>query len=95
MINRNLGGVERLVRLFLAFALVTWVAAGDTLGWAQGIALLAAFALLWNAIFAKCYLWKWLGLNTECKFKRVEENTKSCAQTGLRDGSNGSGEPGA
>jgi len=64
MIDRNIGAPERAVRLVLALLIVGWVVTGRELGALQGAALLAAFALLWNSIFARCYLWKWLGLST-------------------------------
>lgn len=64
MIERNIGKVERVVRLALSVLLVGWVAAGESFGVAQGVALLAAFALLWNSIFSRCYLWRWLGISS-------------------------------
>jgi hypothetical protein len=66
MINRNIGTAERIVRLVLALALLGWVITEGRLGLAQGIALLAAAALLWNSIFGRCYLWKWLRISS-CK----------------------------
>ena len=67
MIKSNLGKIERGVRLALAIALTAWVAASDSFGVAQTVGLIAAFALLWNSIFARCYLWKWLGIDTGCR----------------------------
>ena len=64
MIDRNIGRAERVVRFILATLLVTWIIGSESFGIAQGVALLAAFALLWNSIFARCYLWKWLGLSS-------------------------------
>ena len=64
MIERNIGKAERIVRLALAVLLIGWVATGGTFGLTQGIALIAAFALLWNSVFARCYLWRWLGINS-------------------------------
>ena len=64
MIERNIGKTERVVRFILAALLVAWIIGSESFGIAQGVGLLAAFALLWNSIFARCYLWKWLGLST-------------------------------
>ena len=64
MIDRNIGKIERLVRLVLAIALIGWVVGGASFGIPQAAALVAAFALLWNSIFGRCYLWKWLGFNS-------------------------------
>ena len=64
MIDRNIGKTERWVRLVLGIALIAWVILGHEFGITQVLALVAAFALLWNSIFGRCYLWKWLGLNS-------------------------------
>ncbi|WOJ94580.1 DUF2892 domain-containing protein [Congregibacter variabilis] len=64
MIDRNIGTVERLVRFGLAVVIVGWIFTAQSFGLLQGLGLLAAFALLWNSIFGRCYLWKWLGLSS-------------------------------
>ncbi|WP_439107195.1 YgaP family membrane protein [Congregibacter sp.] len=64
MIDRNIGTLERIVRFTLAVALIAWILSAERFGVAQGVAVLAAFALLWNSIFGRCYLWKWLGLSS-------------------------------
>ncbi|MDP5072074.1 MAG: DUF2892 domain-containing protein [Congregibacter sp.] len=66
MIDRNIGTIERAVRFALAVLLVAWILAQERFGLIHGVAVLAAFALVWNSIFARCYLWKWLGLSS-CK----------------------------
>lgn len=64
MINRNIGIVERVVRFALAVIVVGWILSSERFGLAQGGAVLIAFALLWNSIFGRCYLWSWLGLSS-------------------------------
>ncbi|MEM1143246.1 MAG: YgaP-like transmembrane domain [Pseudomonadota bacterium] len=64
MIDRNIGTGERFVRFAIALVLVGWILYSASFGILQAVALVAAFALLWNSIFARCYLWKWLGFNT-------------------------------
>mgnify|MGYP001801257673 CR=1 FL=1 len=64
MIDRNIGTAERFVRFALAVLLIGWVFFSNSFGVAQVLALIAAFALLWNSIFGRCYLWKWLGLSS-------------------------------
>ncbi len=71
MIDRNIGSTERIVRFVIGTLLVGGVLASERFGLGQAIALIAAFALFWNSIFARCYLWKWLGLNT-CDPSREE-----------------------
>ena len=79
MINRNIGKKERVARLLLAIALIGWVVGGAGFGVPQGLALLASFALLWNSIFARCYLWQWLGLNS------CDGEAGGCSNSGGRD----------
>ncbi|MFT7286764.1 MAG: hypothetical protein ACI87W_000873 [Halieaceae bacterium] len=64
MIKRNIGKVEAVVRLCLAAMLTGWVVHSAHLGMLQGLALLAAVALVCNSVFGRCYLWKWLGLSS-------------------------------
>lgn len=81
MINRNVGNPERALRFVMAVAVIGWVASGERFGTVQGIGVVAAVSLLWNTIFARCYLWKWL-------------NISSCASDCNECSSNGDG-PGA
>ena len=64
MIDRNIGTLERLTRFGIAVIIVGWIFTGESFGLPQALGLLAAFALLWNSIFGRCYLWKWLGLSS-------------------------------
>lgn len=64
MIDRNIGNPERVLRFFCATALLLWIVASDSLGFVQGIAAVAALALLWNSSFGRCHLWKWLGISS-------------------------------
>jgi len=64
MIDRNIGLTERIVRLVLGVILIGWIFTADRFGALQAVALVAAFALLWNSIFARCYLWRWLRIST-------------------------------
>jgi hypothetical protein len=83
MIQRNIGTAERVVRFLLSLLLIAWVLRGSSFGSAQAVALIAAFALLWNSIFARCYLWKWLGINS-CDPQRDD-----CAPRGDRGAEGG------
>ncbi|EED33471.1 hypothetical protein NOR53_1913 [gamma proteobacterium NOR5-3] len=64
MIDRNIGTAERAIRFTLAVIIIGWILAAERFGAPQLIALVIAFALLWNSIFGRCYLWKWLGLSS-------------------------------
>lgn len=82
MINRNLGNTERSLRFVFAISLIGWVASGERFGAAQGLGILAACALLWNSILARCYLWKWLNISS-CASQRND-----CASNGDGAGRN-------
>lgn len=89
MIQRNIGNAERVVRLLLAVLLFGWVINGAAVGAPQVTALIAAFALLWNSIFARCYLWKWVGIST------CPERGGNCDQPECGGPEGGAGERGA
>ena len=72
MINRNLGIGERIVRGTLGVLLGGWILSQPTFGWLHGIGSIIALFLILNAFFARCYMWKWLGLNT------CDENDPDC-----------------
>ncbi|MFK8041375.1 DUF2892 domain-containing protein [Congregibacter sp.] len=64
MIDRNIGTVERIVRFTLGAIIVAWILSAERFGVLQGASVVIAFALFWNSIFGRCYLWKWLGLSS-------------------------------
>lgn len=64
MIRRNLGSLERLVRLPLGLGLAAWTLERPEFGVFEGFALLAASFLVLNFVFGRCYLWHLLKLNT-------------------------------
>ena len=64
MIERNIGQSERVIRFALGVLIVGWILTGRNFGLGEGLALVIAFALFWNSIFARCYLWKWLRISS-------------------------------
>lgn len=64
MINRNLGTLERTLRLVIAVLLTGWLLARDGHDILSVVAGIAALALFANAIFSRCYLWALLGINS-------------------------------
>ncbi|MDX1734650.1 MAG: DUF2892 domain-containing protein [Halioglobus sp.] len=64
MIERNLGNVERILRLLLGIGLGLWVfMQPDRNGMDLFITAIAVFLIL-NGVFARCYLWFVLDVNT-------------------------------
>ncbi len=74
MIDKNLGPVERILRLATAVFLGILVLSSSSFGVLEGIASVAALFLVLNALSSRCYLWSWLGLNT-CECQRVEDGS--------------------
>lgn len=84
VIPKNLGSIERAIRLLLAALLMLWVWQGDGSSAAEAAAVLAACALVWNAIFGSCYLWRWLGLNSTS-----DEGSQPTASSQIQGGESG------
>jgi len=73
MIDRNLGTAERALRLLLALAAIVWLVLREHHDlWSAGAGL-AALALTFNALYARCYLWALLGLNS-CPHRPARRN---------------------
>ena len=74
MIEKNLGNIERVVRLLFGVALATFVLLQPHLGPVEIFAAVVALFLVLNGVFSRCFLWWALGLNTfkphagECRY---------------------------
>ncbi len=60
----NLSLFERVVRPLLGCLLALIALSQPEFGLLEGIVLVLAFFLVLNGILARCYLWKWLGMNS-------------------------------
>ncbi len=60
----NLSPFERVFRTLLGCLLALIALSQPELGLLEIIVLIAAVFLILNGIWARCYLWRWLGLNT-------------------------------
>ncbi len=60
----NLGKTERWTRFALGLTLGTVALTTLPFGLPQTALLVCSIFLLLNAALARCYLWKWLGLNS-------------------------------
>ena len=60
----NLGKIEQSIRLCLGIIGVAAVLGSDEFGLVEGVAFLLSLFLLLNGLTARCYLWAWLGLNS-------------------------------
>ena len=64
MIERNLGNIERIVRLLLGITFLAWSITRPSLNGVDWFVMVVATALILNGIFSRCYLWYVLDLNT-------------------------------
>lgn len=71
MIERNLGNIERLVRLAGGILFLAWSLSQPALRFTEYVVMVVATALILNGVFSRCYLWYVLDLNT-CE--RADQN---------------------
>ena len=62
--QRNISGVERVLRLCLGLGICTAVLVLGNTNLADSVLLLIGFFLVLNGLTARCYLWRWLGINS-------------------------------
>ena len=77
MIEKNLGNIERIIRLCASSALMLWLALQpDVSGMDWFIATIALFLFL-NGVFSRCYLWFVLDIDTK------KPNASTCSSSQL------------
>ncbi len=64
MIDRNLGNLERIVRLLAGIGLLVWALDRPALNGIEWFVILISTFLIMNGIFSRCYLWYVLDLNS-------------------------------
>ena len=66
MIERNLGNMERIVRLLAGLLFLVWAVSRPHLNGVEWFVIVVSCCLVMNGIFSRCYLWYVLDINT-CK----------------------------
>jgi hypothetical protein len=64
MIEKNLGYIERALRLIAGVCLAVWTVTQPALGGIVWFAVVISVFLVLNGIFSRCYLWQVLGINS-------------------------------
>ena len=64
MIERNLGNIERIVRLLLGITFLAWSVTRPSLNGVDWFVMVIATALILNGIFSRCYLWYVLDIDS-------------------------------
>tara|TARA_B110000503_G_C7160496_1_gene419440 strand:- start:1687 stop:1908 length:222 start_codon:yes stop_codon:yes gene_type:complete len=71
MIARNLGNIERALRLLFGVGFAIWAFTQPFLNPIEWFVIVISLMLILNGIFSRCFIWWMLGLNT---FKGAETN---------------------
>ena len=64
MIDRNLGNLERVVRLIMGLAFFGWAFSQPYLNGIEWFVVIVSLMLILNGIFSRCYLWYVLDIDT-------------------------------
>lgn len=64
LMKPNLSMFERIVRPLLGCVLASIALTQPEIGLLETIVLVFALFLILNGVLARCYLWRWLGMNT-------------------------------
>jgi hypothetical protein len=67
MIERNLGNIERVVRLLIGVAFGGWAFMQPQLNGVEWLVIMTSLALILNGIFSRCYVWYLFDVNTNKK----------------------------
>lgn len=78
MIERNLGNMERLIRLLFGLGFAAWAIAQPTLNGVEWFVTIISLALILNGIFSRCYLWYLLEVNTHDRPGRRNVSGSAC-----------------
>jgi len=78
MIERNLGNVERLVRLLMGLLLLCWASLQPGMNGIDWFVVLVAVALVLNGIFSRCYLWYLLDINSSPDGEQAHRVKSTC-----------------
>ena len=78
MIDRNIGNVERLLRLAMGLALAVWAYQQNALNAVEWFVVVVSVALVLNGIFSRCYLWYVLDLNTASSGQKTCQPDYTC-----------------
>ncbi|CAH0991310.1 hypothetical protein SIN8267_01413 [Sinobacterium norvegicum] len=72
MIERNIGNIERVVRLVAGLLFAAWVFTQPDLNGVEWFVMIISIMLILNGIFSRCYLWYVLDINS------CDSNDKDC-----------------
>ena len=77
MIERNLGNIERLLRLAAGLLLGAWAITATQMNAIEWFVVLISLFLILNGVFSRCYLWYVLDINS-CDANTDEGCSPTC-----------------
>lgn len=75
MIERNLGNIERLTRLFMGLIFAAWAVSQPEMNAIEWFVTFVSLALILNGIFSRCYAWYVLDINTRGRDRKLPPTT--------------------
>ena len=64
MIERNLGNIERLLRLVMGILVAGWLSTRVDMNGIEWFVAIVSLFLILNGVFGRCYLWFVLNINS-------------------------------
>ncbi len=64
MLERNLGNIERAIRLVFGIGFLIWAFTRPDMSPIDWFVVVVSVMLVLNGIFSRCFIWWMLGLNT-------------------------------
>jgi hypothetical protein len=78
MIERNLGNIERMLRLLCGIGLGIWAFTQPAMNGIEWFVVLISSLLILNGVFSRCYLWYVLDINTNREAGITGHTTPDC-----------------
>ena len=70
MIERNLGNIERVVRVLMGIFFMVWVLSRPFMNGIDWFVSIISLMLILNGVFSRCYFWYVLDINTRDEDRR-------------------------
>ena len=78
MIDRNLGNIERIGRLFMGLVFAGWALSQPYLNGIEWFVMVVSLMLILNGVFSRCYLWYVLDINTSGPTEANKSAAEAC-----------------
>jgi hypothetical protein len=79
MFEKNLGNIERILRLLTGIFFIGWALMQDTMNGIDWFIVIVSLMLILNGIFSRCYLWYILELDTRSSKDSATNINTPCA----------------